>query len=133
MLRKITYFDVTLQSYNQVLLWTHMMSLWYGSTEYNTEHNSELYAVQCSEDISAKPNYTATYAGSNTKYNPESDHESHIYNGATVHLEAIWDKSSAEQQSLRREMKVLESQQLITRTIAIPEMLQWSTVKHTHK
>jgi hypothetical protein len=58
---------------------------------------------------------------------------SYCYNADTLHLEAVRDKSSAEQRSLKRGMTVPELQQPLPLTIIIPELQQRSTVKRYHQ
>jgi hypothetical protein len=58
---------------------------------------------------------------------------SYSYNADTAHLEAVRDKSSAEQRSLTRGMTVPESQQPLPSTIIVPEVQERSTVKGIHQ
>jgi hypothetical protein len=76
---EITYFDFKLRSCNGAQICRHTMYRRHSSTEYDTEHYSEI------------SNYAATCPSSNAEYNPESDPESHSYNADTAHHEALRD------------------------------------------
>ena len=64
---EITYFDSKLQGYNQAQIWRHKLYRRHGSTEYNTEHYSEI------------PNHAPTCPSYNAESDPESHPESHSY------------------------------------------------------
>jgi hypothetical protein len=76
---EITYFDFKLRSCNGAQICRHTMYRRHCSTEYDTEHYSEI------------SNYAATCPSSNAEYDPESDPESHSYNADTAHHEALRD------------------------------------------
>jgi len=127
-LLEIIYFDFKLWSYNWTQICRYTMYCWrHGSTEYNTKHYSE----------------RANYAETSLNFNPEDDPEWDFYsasvipsyceNADTTHLEAVWDKSSAGQPSLKRGITVPESQQPLPWAMTVPQMQERSTIKRIHK
>jgi len=105
-----------LPSYNRARICRHTVFKSNGSTKYNAKDNSALFGVlfRDTESCTNMP-------------------ESHSYNTDTAHLEAVRDKSSAEQQSSMRRMTVLDSQRPLPRPITVPEMQEQSTMNCIHQ
>ena len=61
------------------------------------------------------------------------DPESHCYNTNTADLEAVCDKSSVVQPSIKCWITVPDSQQPIPRTIIVWEVQKRDTVKYMHQ
>jgi len=113
--------------------------LWFWTTNIQWNVNMHVYNVPvvCFHRVWYRAPFRALYKDtewcslcqrSNAQYDPNS----HSYNGHTAHLEAVWDKSCAEQQPCRRVMTVPDSQQPLPRPITVRVVQEWRTTNNIH-